>query len=249
MMDTDKLTDMLARARAGQLRAAPEARYKCPICRDTGFILQTDEGGHEVASRCRCWAKELWRLSGILDGNSVKTFANFNTRGIPQLVNARHKAEAYAEGFTGFEHDRHNSIMFSGQVGAGKTHLGIAVCQVLIKAGVAVAYMAYRNVVTKLKQSVTDEGAYSRELKRYTDTRVLYIDDLLKGRFTETDVNIMYEILNHRYMNHLPVIISTEKTQEDLMDFDEAVGSRIIEMCRGNIITLKGNELNYRIYS
>ena len=79
------------------------------------------------------------------------------------------------------------------------------------------------------------------------DTAVLYIDDMLKGRLTETDVNVMYEIVNYRYMNNLPLIISTEKNLDELLVFDEATGSRIIEMCIGNIIYLEGKELNYRL--
>lgn len=50
-------------------------------------------------------------------------------------------------------------------------------------------------------------------------------------------------------MNNLPIVISTEKTSEELLDFDEVVGSRIIEMSKGDIIQLQGRELNYRLYS
>lgn len=74
------------------------------------------------------------------------------------------------------------------------------------------------------------------------------VDDLLKGRITESDVNILYEIVNYRYMNNLPFIISTEKSIGELLSFDEAIGSRIIEMCRGNIVQLQGKELNYRLF-
>lgn len=108
--------------------------------------------------------------------------------------------------------------------------------------------MAYRNAVTRIKQNIMDEEVYNRELNQYTSAQVLYIDDLLKGRLTETDINIMYEIVNYRYMNNMPVIISTEKSTDDLLAFDEAIGSRLIEMCRGNIIQLQGRELNYRLY-
>lgn len=80
------------------------------------------------------------------------------------------------------------------------------------------------------------------------EAAVLYIDDMLKGKLTETDVNVMYEIVNYRYMNNLPLIASTEKDLEGLLVFDEATGSRIIEMCRDNIVFLKGKKLNYRMF-
>ena len=127
--------------------------------------------------------------------------------------------------------------------------MGVAICNNLMNRNVAVCYMAYRNAVTKIKQVMTDEPEYNRVLGPYMQTRVLYIDDLLKGRVTESDVNILYEIVNYRYMNNLPMIISTEKSIEGLLEFDEAIGSRVIEMCRGNIVQLRGKELNYRLTS
>ena len=78
-------------------------------------------------------------------------------------------------------------------------------------------------------------------------SQLLYIDDLLKGRTTDTDLNILYEIINYRYMNYGPMVISTEKTPEQLIDFDEAIGGRILEMCRPYIIRLEGRELNHRM--
>lgn len=214
-----------------------------------------DENGYKVDYRCECYAvrqaremmKQMMKRSGISAEFQKKTFDNFTTRNNQQLFNAKTKAIQYVKNFGQTEHDRYNSIMFCGQVGAGKTHLGTAICGELMNKGVAVIYMAYRNAVTKLKQNIIDEEGYNRELNQYTSARVLYIDDLLKGRLTETDINIMYEIVNYRYMNNMPIIISTEKAPNDLLVFDEAIGSRLIEMCRGNIVQLQGKELNYRL--
>lgn len=61
--------------------------------------------------------------------------------------------------------------------------------------------------------------------------------------------NTFMRYVNYRYMNNLPMIISTEKSIEGLLEFDEAIGSRVIEMCRGNIVQLRGKELNYRLTS
>lgn len=233
---------------------APEVprHYECEKCKDRGEVLVMING-HDVSRRCKCYkvrqARRLMERSGISQEFQKKRFDNFDTQNIPQLENAKGKAIQYVRMFEECEHDRKNSIMFTGQVGSGKTHLGTAISSGLMSKGVAVVYMAYRDAVTKIKQHVTSEEQYSREINLYSKARVLYIDDLLKGRLTETDVNIMYEIINYRYMNNLPVIISTEKSIEELLEFDEAVGSRMIEMCRGNIINLRGKDLNYRLFS
>ena len=248
-----ELAEMIERIKREhpQVNPPPEKQYECPRCKDTGFIFKTDERGYEVAARCECYAvrqaKQMMERSGISSEFQKKTFDNFTIRNNPQLANAKNKAMQYVKNFDQTEHERYNSIMFCGQVGAGKTHLGTAICGELMKKGVAVIYMAYRNAVTKIKQNIIDEENYNRQLNQYASSRVLYIDDLLKGRLTETDINIMYEIVNFRYMNNMPIIISTEKAPEDLLVFDEAIGSRLIEMCRGNIVQLQGKELNYRL--
>lgn len=36
----------------------------------------------------------------------------------------------------------------------------------------------------------------------------------------------MFEIVNFRYFNNVPVIVSCEKEVQELLDIDEAVGSR-----------------------
>lgn len=247
----DKLEAVTERIRKEHPVGAFGEQHTCPKCRDKGFLLWTDENGCQIASQCDCvtvkQAKKVVERSGISVEFQKKTFDNFDTRGNLQLSNAKAKAMRYAENFKQMEHDRYNSIIFCGQVGAGKTHLGTAICGKLMNRGIAVIYMAYRSAVTKIKQNMTDEDAYIREMNQYLSARVLYIDDLLKGRLTDADINIMYEIINYRYMNNMPVIVSTEKSQKELVEFDEAIGSRLIEMCKGNIIWLKGKELNYRL--
>lgn len=164
------------------------------------------------------------------------------------MQRGKRQAEKYVEDFLDIEKKTRNSILFSGQVGAGKTHLGIAIIQELIQKGIAVSYMPYRTAVTKLKQNiVNDEAVYEKELNQYRKARVLFIDDFLKGKITESDINMMYEIVNYRYMNQLPMIISTEKSLKELIQFDEAIGSRIIEMSREHVVVFKDKSLNYRL--
>ncbi|MDO4301810.1 MAG: ATP-binding protein [Clostridia bacterium] len=227
--------------------------YECPECRDTGFIQFTTDEGRISVRECSCQAvkqsKQLMEQSGISREFNSKGFKNFDTKNIPQLIIAKRKAINYFKEFKDVEQTRNNSIMFCGQVGSGKTHLGVAISRSLMSKNIAVIYMAYRNAITKIKQVLIDSTDYYHEISRYSQARVLYIDDFLKGKVTEADVNIVYEIVNYRYMNNLPLIISTEKSLDEIITFDEAIGSRIIEMCRGNIVHLQGKELNHRLYS
>jgi DNA replication protein DnaC len=154
----------------------------------------------------------------------------------------------FAETFESHGEEEANSLLLCGQVGAGKTHLGAACSMQLMGRGIPVVYMGYRDEMTSLKSKIIDEKAYSDTVNRFKTAKVLFIDDFIKGKTTESDVNIVYEIVNYRYNNHLPMIVSTEKLLEDLIVFDEAIGSRLIEMCRGYIVVFEGKKLNYRLY-
>ena len=138
--------------------------------------------------------------------------------------------------------------MFMGQPGSGKTHLSLSIANVLMDKGVGVVYMGYRDVITQIKQNIMDEVYYNKVMNRYKNAKVLLIDDLFKGSISKSDINIMFELINYRYFNKLPVIVSTELSIENLVNIDEALGSRLIEMSKDFLVGIRNKKLNYRIY-
>ena len=221
--------------------------YKCNKCRDLTFII--NDG---VATPCECRAvkeaKDILRKSGISEEFRNKNFENFKTINDSQSINAYNKAREYSNNFHIIKNNTQNSIMFMGQPGSGKTHLSLSIANVLMDNGVGVVYMGYRDVITQIKQNIMDEVYYNKVMNRYKNAKVLLIDDLFKGSISKSDINIMFEIVNYRYFNNLPMIMSTEKGGEDLIKIDEAIGSRILEMAKDYNMELKGGKLNYRIY-
>ena len=133
-----------------------------------------------------------------------------------------------------------NSIMFLGQVGSGKTHLSMAICNELMDRGISVVYMGYRDTLTSIKQNMMDSVYYNKMMNRYKNARVLFVDDLFKGKITDSDINIMFELINHRYFNNLPMIVSSEFSVGRLFEVDKAWGSRLIEMSKGRVVKLRG---------
>ncbi|HWQ29472.1 MAG TPA: ATP-binding protein [Negativicutes bacterium] len=189
--------------------------------------------------------RKILESSGVSEAFQKKIFENFNCRRDPILVKAKKSAVDYAENFDGIRTTKHNSIAFVGQVGAGKTHLAAAISNYLMQSGVGVLYANYRDIITYLKQNLMDEENYQREINKYKRAAVLFIDDLFKGK-REKDDNIIYEIVNHRYFAGLPMIITTEFDFDKWIDFDEAIGSRLTEICEGRVVNLEGAD-NYRL--
>lgn len=138
--------------------------------------------------------------------------------------------------------------MFLGQAGSGKTHISIALAINLLKAKANVVYMPYRESIVSIKQNILDKDSYMESLLKYKQCQVLLIDDLYKGKVSSSDINIMFEIVNYRYLNHLPMIISSELSFKEILDYDEAVGSRLYEMSKDFIVTMdKEISKNYRL--
>lgn len=237
-----------------QRKSAGEHRktlYNCEKCQDRGWIIVPRERAQPLFIKCECQeAKKVkgeWKNSGIRTDMCNYTFKNYEVWN-ESSNSAKRTATAYFLKFKGIKDTRQNSIMFCGQVGSGKTHLAVALALNLIEEGFKVVYMPYRDEITKIKQSMKDIDSYRRIVDKYKLCEVLLIDDLFKGRVNESDINIMFEVINYRYLNCLPMIISSEFTLERLLEFDEGVGSRIYEMCRSYIVEIpKKLENNYRL--
>lgn len=212
------------------------------------FIIQEDGSAKECECRALRIAEEKLKASGVSEEFRKKTFDNFDYERNIETMESFFKAKSYSKNFEEIRATRKNSIMFVGQVGSGKTHLAIAISNILLDKGIGVIYMPYRDSITNLKQSILNEENYQREINKYKNAQVLMIDDLFKGRITESDINIIYEILDYRYFKNLPVIVTSEKTIDELVEIDEAIGSRLYEMSKNYVATMIGDKLNYRMY-
>ena len=78
---------------------------------------------------------------------------------------------------------------------------------------------------------------------------MLYIDDLFKQSIiSDADVKLAFEIIDYRARNNLTTVISSELNVNELIEIDEALGGRIIQLTRGNrYIIAKDRNKNYRL--
>ena len=240
--------DIELRKRMERMMAAckkVEDNYECNKCRDLGYTFR-EVNGCDMAIPCECKDKKeaLQKLEkcGLSDVFKKKTFKTYKTEKRYQLE-AKTKAMKYCNEFK----DTNASLILCGQPGSGKTHLGIAAMLNLIDKNIGVKYEEYTSMILNLKQSVMDEENYIREEAKYTEPRVLFLDDFLKGNPNSTDLKYIYKIINTRYLKSMPIILSTELTIDEIISWDEAVGSRLVEMSQGNIITFNKNCDNYRL--
>ena len=242
------------RMKADTINNAPGNRtgYDCSKCLNRGMMALPRDDGSIYTVECDCMKirRCVWEMekSGLKNIIQEKTFEAY-TATEPWQKAIKAGAMAYADDTKGW-------LLFCGQSGSGKTHLCTAVCRQRLLLGDEVRYMPWRDKVAELKALSLDNERRAGIINGYKTAQILYIDDLYKvGRATDgssnptgADVSLCFEIVNHRYINHLPTIISTEKTPQELVEIDEATGSRIIEMAGGNVFSIaRDTKRNYRL--
>ncbi len=216
-----------------------EIPYTCSICSDTGF-------SNGYVCECR---KELLKqlakdeLSAVSESENC-SFDNFSIEYYPEPIDAalgvspqkRMKSIAeyckcYAEDFD----TDSESLYMHGATGLGKTHLSLAIANVVAEKGYRVIYDTAQNIFSSLeKEKFSYSGNGERE-KEILDCDLLIIDDLGSEFSTQFTSAAIYNIINTRINRSKPVIISTNLTENELeAKYTQRVTSRII----GNYVSL-----------
>ena len=143
--------------RASSSGTEEKIHYECEICKDKEWLIDKETNS---ARPCQCREAKLYKrileASGITEAFLQRNFENFKPRN-QVTANAKAMAMDYVKRFDSIKNLRNNSIAFLGQVGAGKTHLSIAIANELMKRNIGVRYMQYREDITRIKQVAMDD--------------------------------------------------------------------------------------------
>lgn len=205
----------------------------CRKCKNRGHITIVKD--NELVWRmCECMKvrKSLEQIerSGLKSLLDECTFENYEA-----TEQWQKHALSLAQNY--LEYGENMWLFFGGQSGAGKTFLCTAVAGELLKRNNAVKYMMWDSESKALKSLVNDTYEYEKRMNELKSVKVLYIDDFLKVQRgqqpTPADINLAFEIINHRDVKNLRTIISTERSIDDIISLDEALGGRINRRSRG----------------
>lgn len=189
------------------------------------------------------------------------TFNNFEIENSPNIIKEMHNLTVnYYAAFDEIEKNVQNSIALLGQPGCGKTHLLTALCNNMISNKIrSILYFPFVDGFDDLR---ADFNKLEQKLNRMKEADILFIDDLFKpvtkttkdgGRkkipqASDWEIKQVYSVINHRYMNHKPIFISSELVFNEIIHLDEAIGTRIYQMCKKYFIEIdKNSNLNYRL--
>lgn len=211
-----------------------EVKYTCDICKDTGYNKEF---------YCQCYRKLIRDVAreelGINSPLKKCTFEAFRLDRYPEVIdsviglnqrehmkNNFEYCKAYAENFT----PDSNGLFMFGKTGLGKTHLSLAIANVVLNKGYDVYYGSIQSIMDKLEAE--HFGRLPREDSIKEDILtcdLLIIDDLGTEFVTQFTTAELYNIINSRILSSLPTIISTNLEMEQIAEkYTQRVASRIM---------------------
>jgi DNA replication protein DnaC len=178
-------------------------------------------------------------LSKKMRGYSLSNFKPFTSHSATKAVE---KVEEY---LGEWEENRENGsgLYFGGGVGTGKTHLAVAVMNDLIRRErVPALFVTVPELLDNLRGAYNDPAKNLDEwMEAVKNAELLILDDLGSEKPTPWVQERMFVIINHRYRESLPTLITSNTRPKDLpSQLGERTASRIFSMCTG--VELEGDD-------
>ena len=210
----------------------------CPICNGAGWIHPRGEDGvvdYSATIGCECMREErererrerLMKYCELPYGSEDLTFDKFRTdKRWPSLLEAKEAALELAEESTDTKW-----LILLGEVDCGKSHLAIAICRQWLKRSKPARYVLVPIMLDELRRGYEREGAesYDSKLNLLYKVDLLVLDDLGTQTPTPWAMERLMMIIDYRYINGLPLVVTTNKDLTDLPgDNEHRIGSRLM---------------------
>lgn len=229
-------------AAAGLTPDALALHYRCPACRDTGYL------GGDVRRPCACRLKLRARLDPAVQINDRETFEAFDPGIYPderqrrQALAARRYCEDYADALPS---PPVPNLLLMGMAGLGKSYLGNAIAYRALCRGIDAARTTAYGFVQDMLSDIRGEG---RHAQRYRSAPLLVLDDLgtepLIPNVTEES---LFAVVNERAARGLATVLATNLAPAGLQErYGERVFSRLSDGGNTRILKLEGENLRWR---
>lgn len=198
--------------------------YYCD-CPKFAAIEEADRRREEEALRL---AKEGWRRSYI------------DAIGIP-----RHYQGATPDPSMAADVVANGGLFITGNVGSGKTYAACAMLLAMYDTPGrphSARYVYVPNLTRRIRSTFGDGSVTEEDVMReYETCGLLVLDDLGKGKQTEWLLEKLVQLVENRYSEDRPIVVTTQYDWAELgarmsesgdQDTTEAILSRLSEMCR-----------------
>jgi DNA replication protein DnaC len=193
----------------------------CPHCGGAGYLrtdLPLDHPNFGRLEICTCRQKiisqqvrqRLFSLSHLdeLGGLTFETFQSRGRKGLGELHSnslewAFNRARLYAGNLQGW-------LLIMGNYGCGKTHLAAAIANFAVGVGVPTLFLTIPDLLDSLRFAYDSENTtFEQRFEEIRSAALLVLDDFGTQNATEWAREKLFQIINYRYINRLPLVVTT----------------------------------------
>lgn len=200
----------------------------CPGCRLDADAERIAEIARAAAASKSAELEAMLRQTAIPSRFIGRTFDNYQVTCDGQ-ARALAMCREYAENF-----ERHGargaSLIFSGGVGTGKSHLAAAILQAIIPGHIG-AYLTVNDLFRMVRDTwrAGSTKSESQVLAELAALPLLVIDEVGVQRSNTEDHNLLFDIMDRRYRDRRSSILLTN---EDKAGLAACVGDRVFDRLR-----------------
>lgn len=200
----------------------------CPHCHGQGYLRADVPLGHPNFGRlevCVCRQRDvsqhvrerLYSLSRLdeLKGLTFNTFQPRGRKGLGEmhansLEMAFNQAQHYARNLTGW-------LLLQGGYGCGKTHLAAAIANFAVEMGVPTLFLTVPDLLDTLRFSYdSDDTTFEERFNEIRNASLLILDDFGTQNATGWAQEKLFQIINYRYINKLPLVVTTNLSLDEI---------------------------------
>lgn len=200
----------------------------CPVCHGLGYlrsdlpIEHPDFGRLEI---CQCRSAQvsqavrerLFAMSNLQQLNHL-LFENFEPRGrmglwpleAASLERAFNQSRHFARTLNGW-------LLLQGAYGCGKTHLAAAIANFAVSMGVPTLFITVPDLLDTLRFAYNDrESSFEERFEEIRSSPLLIMDDFGTQNATPWAQEKLFQLLNYRYINKLPLVVTTNLSLDEI---------------------------------